>query len=167
MKTSLLLITGLVLTTLSVKPNQANIEQHSEKNIEWVSLETAQELSKETGKPVFVFFEAEWCGICKRMLRTVFPQTAVENLLNDNYHVVSIDLDSKKKILFNNKTLTERNFARELEIIATPTILFLNSNGSELGRFRGYLDSDDFARLLVYVRSDEFGEVLFENYTIP
>ncbi|WP_340103341.1 thioredoxin family protein [Rhodohalobacter sp. 8-1] len=39
--------------------------------LSWLTMEEAQQKSMEDGKPLFVFVEAEWCGICKRMLQNV------------------------------------------------------------------------------------------------
>jgi thioredoxin-related protein len=168
MKILLLLTAGVLFSPHNETPgHKLDEHQTDDPKTEWVDIETAQELSKEDGHPVFLFFEAEWCGTCKRMLRTVFPQPEVDRLLSENYHAVSIDLDSRKEILFNGQKLTKRSLARELEIEATPTLLFLNSAGEELGRFLGFLDEDDFKRLLVYVTSDQFNEVSFEDFTLP
>lgn len=168
MKILLLLTAGFLFSPHNETPgHELDEPQAGDPKTEWVDIETAQKLSKEDCNPVFLFFEAEWCGTCKRMLRTVFPQPELHRLLSDNYHAVSIDLDSRNEILFNGRKMTERSLARELEIQATPTLLFLNSNGEELGRFLGFLDEDDFKRLLVYVTSDQFNEVSFEEFMLP
>ena len=165
MKILLLLTATILLSVHSVTEiPENNSLQIGDLKTEWLDIETAQKLSKSDSRPVFMFFEAEWCGTCKRMLRSVFPQPEVHRLLSENYHSVSIDLDSRKEILFNGRKLTERDLARELEIQATPTLLFLNINGEELGRFRGYMDSDDLEILLVYITSDQFGELSFEEF---
>lgn len=162
----LLLLTATILLSIHSETEIPgdNSLQSGDPKTEWLDIETAQKLSKSDGSPVFLFFEAEWCGTCKRMLRSVFPQPEVHRLLSENYHTVSIDLDSRKEILFNGRKLTERDLARELEIQATPTLLFLNTTGEELGRFRGYMDSDDLEKLLVYITSDQFGELSFEEF---
>lgn len=131
---------------------------------EWVTLEEAQALSAEDQKPLFVFVEAEWCGICKRMRREVFPDPEVNLMMSEEYHLVSIDLDSRENILFNGNRITQREFARSMEVIGTPTIIFIDSNGAEAGRHIGFLDTSDFHRLLVYVTSHDFGKVSFEKF---
>jgi thioredoxin-related protein len=168
MKSLLLLTAGLLFTVYAESPaHEHDEDQASDPKTEWLEIETAQELSKEDGNPVFLFFEAEWCGTCKRMLRNVFPQYEVTRLLSESYHTVSIDLESRKEILFNGRKISERNLAREFEVQATPTLLFLDSSGEELGRFLGFLDQDDFKRLLVYITSEQFNEISFEEFTIP
>lgn len=97
----------IVVSLAQLIPAQLNAQ-----DVEWTSIEHAQELSSEDNKPLFVFVEAEWCGTCKQMLANVFPEEKVKRTLNENYHPVSIDLDSEQKIIFNGEEMTEREFAR-------------------------------------------------------
>lgn len=132
--------------------------------IDWISLTEAQQNAAEDGKPLFVFVEAEWCSICKRMLKNVFPTEGVSSALADKYHPVSIDLDSKNEIQFNGQTMTEREFARKMNVAGTPTTIFIDAKGEELGRQVGFIDVDQLKRLLAYVRSDQFFDVPLEEF---
>ncbi|WP_340103342.1 thioredoxin family protein [Rhodohalobacter sp. 8-1] len=75
-----------------------------------------------------------------------------------------IDLDSKKPILFNGNEMTERDFAREMNVSGTPTTIFFDSSGKELGRQVGFIGIEELQRLLAYVNSDRFHEVPFEEF---
>jgi len=44
-------------------------------------------------------------------------------------------------------------------------MIFLDSEGKELGRQPGYLDEEVLYKLLSYVISDEFGVVSFSEYS--
>ncbi|MEX0995014.1 MAG: thioredoxin family protein [Balneolaceae bacterium] len=136
----------------------------SQENIKWLELEEAQKRAQETGKPVFVFVEAEWCVYCRQMHREVFPESEVIRMMDEEYLPVSIDLDSRETVIFNGEEMTEREFARSMEVTTTPTILFLNSGGEEMGRQLGYNPADRFLAVLEFVTSDQFGEVSFEQY---
>lgn len=131
----------------------------------WTELAHAQKSSADNSKIVLVFVEAEWCGFCKRMKRDVFPTPKISDLMGNEYYNVLIDLESKKEIIFNGERMTERDFARSMEVMQTPTIIFLNSRGEVLGRQPGYLDQDDLYKLLRYVISDDFGVIPFSNYS--
>ena len=157
---SLLLIISLAFAfTLGFE----KFEQHNS-NTGWLSLQEAQQKSKVDGKPLFVFVEAEWCGICRQMLQDVFPNEKVAENLSENYHPVIIDLDSKAQVSFNGEEMTEREFVRKMEVVATPTTIFIDSDGIELGRQLGGLDSTQIIRLLAYVASDQFFEVSLEEF---
>ena len=131
---------------------------------EWKSMDMAQELAEQDKKPIFIFVEAEWCGLCKQMKRNVFPDGNIKKLLSEQFHMVSIDLDSKNRITFNDKEMTEREFARTMEVMATPTMIFVDYKGEEMGRRPGFMDMEGFNKLLLYVNSDQFTEVSFEDF---
>lgn len=158
---SLFLLTFMIafFTFVNSKPAAA------QNSVQWIDLEEAQKRSEKDQKPIFVFVEAEWCGFCKRMKREVFPENEISDLMNREYYGVLIDLESKNEIIYNGKTVTEREFARSMEVMQTPTMIFLNNAGEEMGRQPGYLDGDDFYKLLRYVISDDFGTVSFNDFS--
>ena len=149
----------IFLIALSFEPASA------QSTIEWIDMEEAQKQSEVDQKPVFVFVEAEWCGFCKKMKREVFPQTEISGLMNEEYYGVLVDLESKNEIAFNGNIMTEREFSRSMEVMQTPTMIFLGNDGEELGRQPGYLGEDDFYKLLRYVTSDDFGVVPFKDFS--
>ncbi len=132
--------------------------------IHWFKLSEAQEKSKKDGKPLFIFVEAEWCGICKRMQNTVFPHPEISDLLKNNFHPVLIDLDSRKTVRFNGEEFTERNFARILQVQQTPTMIFIAADGEVMGRQPGFMDREELKNLLLYVRSDQFGLIPLSEF---
>lgn len=159
--TSLILI-AFIIGVFTLINTESAAAQHS---VQWINLTEAQKRSMDDQKPVFIFVEAEWCGFCKKMKRDVFPENEISDLMNREYYGVLIDLESKKEIIYNGKTMTEREFARSMEVMQTPTMIFLNNAGEEMGRQPGYLDGDDFYKLLRYVISDDFGTVSFNDFS--
>lgn len=133
-------------------------------SIEWLDLEQAQKMADESGKTVFIFVEAEWCVYCRQMKKEVFPDETVLRLIEEYYHPVSIDLDSREKIRFNGEEMTERQFARKMNVTTTPTMIFVSPDGEELGRQLGYNPTDRFRTVLEFVQSDQFGSISFEEY---
>jgi thioredoxin-related protein len=89
-------------------------------------------LAKAQGKPLFVYARSEYCGACKQFESETFTNETVIEKLNKNFILVSIDVD-------NQKTET-RNF----RIRATPTEIFLDSNGTEIKKLLGYRTNQTF-----------------------
>jgi thiol:disulfide interchange protein len=52
----------------------------------------AQAEAQKSGKPVFAYFTADWCGPCQRMKRTTWSDKGVEAALRD-YVPVMVDVD--------------------------------------------------------------------------
>lgn len=161
MKILILMVIAFAQTGAQYHPDEAGGYTDE---IHWIKLSEAQEKSKKDGKPLFIFVEAEWCGICKRMQNTVFPVPEVADLLSNNYHPVLIDLDSRKKVIFNGEDVSERNFARNMQIQQTPTIIFIDADGEVLGRQPGFKDREELRKLLLYILSDQFGIVPLSEF---
>ena len=130
----------------------------------WFSLDEGQIVASQEGKMLFIFFEAEWCAICKRMKKETFPDAEVLSLLESRFVPVSVDLDSRETVFFNEEEYTERSFAQAMEVVATPTMTFADHKGRILGETSGFYDRTRFLALLSYLDSDVFDELTFEEY---
>ncbi len=85
--------------------------------------EAAQRAARE-GKPLLLFFTAEWCHFCHQMADEAFGNSQVRSLSN-HFVCVLIDADAQP-------ALCER-FA----VTAFPTVQFLSSRGAPLERLVG------------------------------
>jgi thioredoxin-related protein len=137
---------------------------HGQTGPEWVSLEDGQNAASKDRKVLFVFFEADWCGICKRMKKEAFRDAEVLSLLESQFIAVSVDIDSKQTVFFNGKEYSERSFAQTMDVVATPTMTFADHDGKILGETSGYYDEARFLLLLRYLDSELFHDMTFEAY---
>jgi len=96
------------------------------------NLTPALEEAKAQGKPVFVYAMSESCGWCRKFEAETFTNQSVIKTLNENFILVSIDVDRQK------------NETRNFRIHGTPTEIFLDSNGTEIKRIPGYTDTITF-----------------------
>lgn len=133
-------------------------------SINWMPLEEAQEQAAETGKKVFIYAEAEWCGYCKKMNKQVFPQQSVADSLSKYFHPVRIDIESDEKTVFNEEDFTEQVLAQKFRVTGTPTMIFIDSDGQILGTQPGFLKTEIFDKLLAYVGNDLFDKLEFKEY---
>ncbi len=88
--------------------------------------------ARAQGKPVFVYARSENCGWCKKFEAETFTNQSVIKKLNENFILVSIDVDRQK------------NETRNFRVHGTPTEIFLDSNGTEIKRIPGYTDTETF-----------------------
>lgn len=165
--TSANLLRAIIATFLVIVTGVPVASSQSPENssLEWIDLEQAQKEASGDGKTIMVFVEAEWCGFCQQMKREVFPKEVIRSLVQEYYHAVAIDLESRQNILFNGKKMTEREFARMMQVSGTPTILFINAVGEVLAHNVGYSPEREFELLLNFIHSDEFGQISFEEYS--
>lgn len=103
------------------------------------SLEAARGQAARDNKLVMVEFYASWCGWCKRFeTRTLSDERVVRALAA----VVPVRLDGEGD---------GQAEAQRLGVRGYPTIVFMASDGREVGRIPGYLDPEPFIQELTDV----------------
>ena len=100
---------------------------------------TLNKLIKESVRPVFVDFYADWCITCVRLENKVLVKENVIKYLNDNFLMLKIDLtdiSTEEKEIMNRKN-----------ILAVPYYLFVNNEKKET-IYTGELSEDKFLEIL-------------------
>lgn len=92
----------------------------------------AQEKAKSEEKLIFVDAFASWCGPCKRMAASVFPQEKVGSFFNANFVNLKIDMEKPEN----------SEFAGKYPVSAYPTLLFIDANGKIVQKAVGAKDAD-------------------------
>jgi thioredoxin-like negative regulator of GroEL len=144
-----LLLTGFLL--LAAPAFAADAEE-----VHWYStIEEASARAVPSNRPIMIDFWAAWCAPCKVMEKEVYS-TAEFQQATERFLPVKIDFDKKTAL------------ARKYNVEALPTIVFADSYGNELFRYRGYVgaktllelvralpgDVTDFNRLNQILRGD-------------
>ena len=92
----------------------------------------AQEKAKAEEKLIFVDAFAVWCGPCKRMAASVFPQEKVGSFFNANFINLKIDMEKAENA----------EFAGKYPVSAYPTLMFLDGSGKVVQKAVGAKDAD-------------------------
>jgi len=119
---------------------------HFEHNSSWQKI---LEKAKAENKYVFVDCYTSWCGPCKMMANTVFPDKAVGDFYNANYVNAKFQLDENASDNAEIKERYEDNRAisKKYAISSFPTYLIFNPNGELVHRFLGFNPAEEFLNL--------------------
>jgi len=98
-------------------------------------------LAKETGLPVMLFFTADWCGYCKKLIRAAFSNDKVAEAVS---RVIPILVDIDK-----NTTA-----GPAYKIRGVPTVIFLDSKGRRVETFTGARDAGTYINAIEDVTRD-------------
>lgn len=92
----------------------------------------ALETAKRHGKPVVLDFMATWCAPCKRIANETFVEENVAKLL-EGCVLLKIDTDENPEI------------AKYFGVSGLPDIRFLDPDGTEVKKLRGFQAAESFA----------------------
>ncbi|MEJ5147456.1 thioredoxin family protein [Sphingobacterium sp. MYb388] len=105
-----------------------------------------KEKAKKENKFIFVDLFTTWCGPCKYMSASVFPQTKVGDFFNSKFVNTKIQMDKTDKDSEEVKAWYEEaeRFGKDYKIAAYPTFLIFNPQGELVHRMVGGGDADEF-----------------------
>lgn len=128
-RASQLLGTGLMLFAMGCAPEPASF-------IPWRdSFPLAFEAARATGKPMLVYFNADWCTICRRVEREAFSDPRVEAAIQP-FIPVKVDIDRHPWL------------AQKYQIDAVPAYLKIDGKGTASGHALGYKSPGEMESLL-------------------
>ncbi len=99
--------------------------------------EEALQLAEKEGKPIFLDISASWCGPCKKLKATTFPDEEVGEFYNANFINVMVDGEKGEGI----------ELARKFEIKGYPSLIFFDSNGEFIAQTTGYRNPEQFIEI--------------------
>ena len=102
----------------------------------------AIQLAKDQDKIIFLDIYATWCGPCKKMKTNTFSNQEVGKLFNERFINVSLDGEEDE-----GATL-----AKEYQVNAYPTLLFIDANGKVIGGTKGYYSPKQLLELVQQVK---------------
>jgi thioredoxin-related protein len=123
--------------------------------------------AKHQGKAgVFLFFEMDDCPWCARMKANVLNQSEVQDYYRQHFLVYSVDVKGDLPITdFVGHATTEKAFALDNRVRATPTMLFIDPDGKIVTRYTGPTrDASEMLLLGHYVVDQVYLKMPFTQY---
>ena len=90
--------------------------------------------SKAQNKTLAIIFDQDNCVYCDMFKDDVLSNRDVQKELNEHYIVLLVDINKNPDI------------ATKYKVYGTPIIQFLDSNGKEIYKIKGYVTGDEFLK---------------------
>jgi len=149
--------------------------------VNWVSIEEAQELIKKEPKKILIDVYTKWCGPCKMMTKFTFNDKWTSDYINENYYAVKWDAEGPDSCTFDNKLFTNpghvagksgRNSTHQFTEaiapvkgrIAYPTIVFIDENLNLITPVQGYQKPDQFEPMLKFIKEEMYKTSNWNDY---
>ena len=155
----------VLLTLLFSIDSLAQTTPVSQTDVKWLSFQEALDAAQVSGRPILVDVFAPWCPWCQKLQTEVYPDAEIQKYLEKNFEIARLDIEDKENTIeFKGYTLSAAELASGLGAEATPTTVFLASNGDYITRLPGYVEADEFIHVLKYIGSGSFKSQPFQEY---
>jgi len=103
------------------------------------------------GRRVLLYFYQDGCPYCKKLLDTNLALKDTESRMREKFAVIAINMWGDREVTgFDGGLTTEKDFAKSLRVMFTPTLLFLDEAGNVVLRVNGYYPPHKFNAALEY-----------------
>jgi len=132
--------------------NKDQPQKQVSQNIEWKAFDKGLAQAKAENKNIFLYFHAEWCTFCKKLMATTFQDKKVVRFLSDRFVSISVDTDVEKMVTGN------------YGVKGLPTIWFLKPDGTRISNIPGYVDEKKMMKILNYIDSSTYETMSFQDF---
>lgn len=108
---------------------------------EW---DTALKKAKKEDKPVVLYFFTARCSYCLAMDKEVLAEREVSTTLKKNVVYLRIDVEKREDL------------AQFYGVRGYPTTTLLEPNGQRIVQMPGYIEKNDFKKILVFARGKHY-----------
>lgn len=113
--------------------------------------------ARAQGRHAMLFMHLKECPYCARMLNENFRQGATKEFMQKNFDVIAIDIRGDQTVEWlDGKSYTEQEVAQATQVVATPTVVFLDATGKVVLRLNGYRKPESFRQALDYVQGRHY-----------
>jgi len=130
-------------------------------------LDLKEDIEEQTqaNKRLIIFVHQNSCPYCYKFVNTNLKDEKTKNKIQENFSIVDINMFGNKEVTdLDDKTYSEKEFAKKYKIQFTPTLLFFNENKKEILRLNGYITLKKFNLALDYVKDKKENILTFNDY---
>lgn len=143
---------------------KSNHKEVSTNKVKWYSYNEGIKKASLEKKPLVIDFYTDWCTYCKKMEAETYSEKKVSSYLNEKFVTIKVNAESKKKIKFDGKEMTEQELAMGFGVNSYPTVFFMENEKNTIGTAPGYIEAPQFYAISTYVGSNAYKTMTLEKY---
>ena len=121
--------------------------------------------AKQRDKRLVLYFFQDGCPYCKKLLEINFAQKDIVDLTRSRFEVLPLNMWGDREVTaIDGQVMSEKQFAEQMRVMFTPTLLFLDENGKAILRVNGYYPPHKFRAALSYVSGRHETTETFRDY---
>ena len=133
--------------------------------VNWLSFQEAIDAASVSGRTILVDVYAPWCPWCAKLQSEVYTRADIREYLNEHFEIARLNIEESEDVIeFKGYSLTSAELAAGLGAEATPTTVFLSAKGEYITRVPGFVDGDEFTRMLRYIGSGAYRKESYQAY---
>ncbi|MDH5190035.1 MAG: thioredoxin fold domain-containing protein [Gammaproteobacteria bacterium] len=119
----------------------------------------------EAGKRVILYFYQDGCPYCKKLIQENLGQRRLAEKTQQHFDFIAINMWGNVDITWTDgKKYSQSKFAEHMQVMFTPTLLFLDEEGKIVGRVNGYYEPHKFEAVLDYIAGKKEKEMSFRDF---
>ena len=134
------------------------------KEPQWKKFNEGIAEAKKSGKKILVDVYTDWCGWCKKMDASTYPDKQISDYLAKNYVIIKLNAEGDEKISYKGQSITPAEFAQGMGVNGYPATVFLQSNGDPITLLPGYAEPDRFIHVLSFISENHYEKKKFADY---
>ncbi|MEZ4886932.1 MAG: thioredoxin family protein [Chitinophagales bacterium] len=125
----LLFVISILFFVVGCSSGKKTTTSRKSLQFEHTSFDEALAKAKRENKPIFIDFYTTWCGPCKMMEQSVFTDSGIISLYNQNFVNLKIDAEKGEGI----------ELAQKFRVAGFPYLVYLDSDGNMVQKHLGYM----------------------------
>ena len=117
------------------------------------------------GKRVVLYFYQDGCPYCKKLLEDNYGNRDIAEYAQRHFDTIAVNMWGDREVVdLSGADITEKQFAEDLKVMFTPTMLMLDEQGAPILRVNGYYHPAKFMAALTYVAEKRESAGSFRDY---
>jgi thioredoxin-related protein len=159
----------IVLSALTVALTFSVLASADDAEVNWLTIEEAQERFQEEPRMIFVDVYTSWCGWCRRMTSETYTHPRIAQLLNAQFYPVKLNAEQEEPIIFQgvtyeNENIGQRRATHNFAIallqgrMSYPSVAFFDENFQLITAIPGFRPPKAMEGVLTFFKDGVFKE---------